>query len=47
MCYKQTLPMTYISIRFLDVRTKAFAYEWRTTLATGGEINLFLLYAYT
>ncbi|CAF1331576.1 unnamed protein product [Adineta ricciae] len=26
-------------VRFLDVRTKAFAYEWKTTLATGGQVK--------
>ena len=25
------------SIRFLDVRTKALAYEWKTSLTTGGK----------
>lgn len=29
----------YILIRFLDVRTKALAYEWKTTLTTGNEKN--------
>jgi hypothetical protein len=33
----------FILIRFLDVRTKALAYEWKTTLATGGEKSFILL----
>ena len=28
-----------ILYRFLDVRTKALAYEWKTTLATGGKYD--------
>ncbi|CAF4818054.1 unnamed protein product, partial [Rotaria socialis] len=28
---------------FLDVRTKTLAYEWKTTLGTGGEKNFIFL----
>ncbi len=36
----------FFSIRFLDVRTKALAYEWKTSLTTGGKKNAVSWYMY-
>jgi hypothetical protein len=34
--------IVFCLIRFLDIRTKSFAYEWKTSLTTSGKQNFLL-----